>query len=122
MLWVYIAAIGAVGLGVAHSALGERYIFPRLFRCEDLPLLRRSREYTKSILRWAWHLTSLAWFGFAYILFLIATDRAPNAVELSRIIGVVFGLTCVIAFATTRGRHVAWPLLALVALASWFGV
>lgn len=122
MLWTYIAAVGAVGLGVVHSALGERYVFPRLFRCEDLPLLRRSREYTKSILRWAWHLMSLAWFGFAYILFLIAADHAPNAVELSRIIAVVFGLTCVIAFATTRGRHVAWPLLALVALASWFGV
>lgn len=122
MVWTYIAAVGAVGLGVAHSALGERYVFPRLFRCEDLPLLRRSREYTKSILRWAWHLMSLAWFGFAYILFLIAADLAPNAVELSRIIAVVFGLTGVIAFVTTRGRHVAWPLLALVALASWFGV
>jgi hypothetical protein len=122
MVWIYLAAIGAVGVGVTHSALGERYVFPRLFRCEDLPLLRRSRDYTKSILRWAWHLLSVSWFGFAFILFLIALDRAPNAVELSRIIAGVFGLTCVIAIVTTRGRHVAWPLLALVALASWFGV
>ena len=122
MIFVYVAAIATVVIGVTHSVLGERLIFPRLFRAENLPRLRGSVDFTRSILRWAWHLTSLAWFGFAYLLFLIAAGKTPGAIELSRIIAVVFGLTCIIAFATTRGRHVAWPLLALVALASWFGV
>jgi hypothetical protein len=122
MILIYIAAIGAVALGVAHSTLGERLIFPRLLRDESLPRLRGSVDYARSIVRWAWHLTSLAWAGFAYLLFLIAAGKSPSAVELSRVIAVVFGLTGIIAFATTRGRHVAWPLLALVALASWFGV
>lgn len=115
MTLLYVAAIGAVVLGIAHSALGEWKIFPRLL-APGLP------AYTRSIVRWAWHLTSLAWAGFAYLLFLLAAGRAPDAVTLARIIAVVFGLTGIIAFATTRGRHVAWPLLALVALASWFGV
>jgi hypothetical protein len=122
MLLIYIAAIGAVLLGIAHSTLGERLVFPRLLASENLPRLRGSLEFTRSILRWAWHLTSLAWIGFAYLLFLIAAGRTPDAVALSRIIAVVFGLTGLVAFVTTRGRHVAWPLLALVALASWFGV
>ena len=122
MILIYIAAITTVIIGVAHSTLGERLIFPRLFRAENLPRLRGSVEYTRSILRWAWHLTSLAWVGFAYLLFVIAAGKTPTALELSRIIAVIFGLTCIVAFATTRGRHVAWPLLALVAIASWFGV
>lgn len=122
MLFLYIAAIGAVIIGLAHSFLGERLIFPRLFRAENLPRLRGSVEYTRSILRWAWHLTSLAWIGFAYLLFVIGAGHTPSAVELSRTISVIFGLTGLIAFVTTRGRHVAWPLFALVALASWFGV
>jgi hypothetical protein len=122
MLFLYIAAIGGLALGVAHSFLGERLVFPRLFRAENLPRLRGSVEYTRSILRWAWHLTSLAWAAFAYLLFLIGAGRTPNAIELSRTIAVFFGLSGLVAFATTRGRHIAWPLFALVALASWFGV
>ena len=122
MLFMYVAAIGAVVIGLAHSFLGERLIFPRLFRADNLPRLRGSVEYTRSILRWAWHLTSLAWIGFAYLLFVIGAGHTPNAVELSRTISVIFGLTGLVAFVTTRGRHIAWPLFALVALASWFGV
>jgi hypothetical protein len=119
---LYIAAIGAIIIGIAHSYLGETRIFPRLMRCADLPRLRGSVEFTQSILRWAWHLTSLAWAGFAYLLLLLAMGRTLGAVELSRTIAVIFGLTGLIAFVTTRGKHVAWPLLALVAIASWFGV
>ena len=122
MILIYIAAIGAVVIGAAHSILGERLVFPRLLRAEGLPRLRGSLDFTRSILRWAWHLTSLAWAGFAYLLFLIAAGKSPTAVELSRTIAVIFGLSGLVAFATTRGRHVAWPLFALVALASWFGV
>jgi hypothetical protein len=122
MILLTIAAIGVVALGTIHSYLGETRVFPRLLRSEDLPRLRGSLDFTRSILRWAWHLTSLAWFGFAYLLFLIIIGKTLTTVELARIISVVFGLTGLIAFATTRGKHVAWPLLALVALASWFGV
>jgi hypothetical protein len=119
---IYLAAAGAVFLGLAHSYLGERNVFPRLLASENLPRLRGSLEFTRAILRWAWHLMSLAWWGFAYLLFAIAAGQSPDAATLARIIAVVFGLTGLIAFVTTRGRHIAWPLFALVALASWFGV
>jgi hypothetical protein len=122
MIFIYIAALGAIIAGAAHSWLGERLIFPRLFRAENLPRLRGSVEYTRSILRWAWHLTSFAWIGFAYLLILIGAGRTPGTVELARTIAVFFGLTGLVAFATTRGKHIAWPLFAVVALACWFGV
>lgn len=122
MLFLAIAALGAVIAGAAHSYLGEKLIFPRLFRCADLPRLRGSVEYTKTILRWAWHLTSLAWIAFAYLLVLIAIGRSPTAVQLARTIAVFFALTGAVAGVTTRGRHIAWPLFAVIALASWFGV
>jgi hypothetical protein len=119
---IYFAAAAVVFAGITHSYLGERRVFPRLFASENLPRLFGSLELTRSILRWAWHLMSLAWWGFASLLFAIAAGQTPDAVTLARIIAVVFGLTGLIAFVTTRGRHIAWPLFALVALASWFGV
>ena len=122
MVFIYIAGIAAVVMGIVHSTLGERLVFPRLFASADLPRLRGSLEFTRSILRWAWHLLSLAWFGFAYLLFAIGSGHTPDTVTLARIIAVVFGVSGLIAFVTTRGRHIAWPMFALVALASWFGV
>ena len=56
-----IAAALAVLLGVAHSYLGERYILTRLFRRGDLPRLFGGVEFTQQTLRFAWHLTSVAW-------------------------------------------------------------
>lgn len=115
-----IGAFGIVVIGAMHSFLGEKYIFPRLLRL-DLPRLRGSVEYTRGILRWAWHLTSLAWWGFAFLLFAIAAGKSIDATFLARSVGVVFGLTGLVCIATTRGRHVAWPLLLLVAIACWWG-
>lgn len=122
MVLLYLAASGAVIAGVTHSYLGERLVFPKLLAAENLPRLRGSLEFTRSILRWAWHLTSLAWVAFAYLLFVVGAGRTPDAITLVRIIAVFFGLTGLVTFVTTRGRHVAWPLFTLVALASWFGV
>ena len=116
MALIYVAAIGIVIIGITHSVLGELRIFPRIFTSDKVS------PFIRSIVRWAWHLTSLAWIGFGYVLFAIAMGHTPDAVGLTRIVAVVFGLTGVVAFITTRGRHVAWPLLVIVALASWFGV
>ena len=44
MLFIYIAAIGAVIIGLAYSYLGERLVFPRLLASNDLPRLRGSLD------------------------------------------------------------------------------
>jgi hypothetical protein len=53
------------GYGLAHSVLGERYVLMRLFRRTDLPKLFRGAELTIRTLRFAWHLTTIAWQGAA---------------------------------------------------------
>jgi hypothetical protein len=110
---------------VAHSYLGERYILIRLFRRSDLPHIFGSDQFTRRTLRFAWHLTSVAWLGFA-VLFAVAggvprfTQPATATVTL-RVAAVTFAVSALVTLAGSRGRHLAWPVFAAIALASWFG-
>ena len=85
----YMAAVLLIAIGFAHSYLGERYILIRLFRRDSLPKLFGGTEFTKNTLRFAWHLTSLAWFGFAVILISMGLGRF-NVQIVGNIVGVVF--------------------------------
>lgn len=67
------AAILAIVIGLGHSWLGERYILMRLFRRQDIPHLFGSNDFTKRTLRFAWHLTTVAWFGAAALLLILAS-------------------------------------------------
>src|SRR4249920_816458 len=69
---LFFAAFLTFAVGLAHSVLGERYILIRLFRRTDIPHLSGGPEFTIRILRFAWHLTTVAWWGFAAILVLLA--------------------------------------------------
>ncbi len=104
---LYAAAALTVGIGIAHSWLGERYILIRLFRRGDLPQLFGGTEFTKNTLRFAWHVTTLAWLGLAGILVAIAGDvlTARNA---GLIVGITFAAHFLIALIASRGRHYAW--------------
>ena len=70
-----VAALLAASLGVAHSYLGERYILIRLLRRDNLPTLFGGVEFTKRTLRFAWHLTSVAWIGLAGLLVAMAPSE-----------------------------------------------
>lgn len=117
------AAALAVVLGAAHSWLGERYILIRLFHRADLPALFGSDLFTKRTLRFAWHLTTLAWWGLASILFLAA---GPGSIDarlraMLDMVALTFLLSGLIGLVWTRGRHVAWVVFALIAGATWVG-
>ena len=121
MIWLIVAAVTTLVIAAMHSYLGERLILPRLLRLEDLPRLRGSVDYTRQILRWAWHLTSVAWVGLA-VLFVLSIYLNPEARSVvGRLVSVVLGLSGLIVFATSRGRHVAWPLFLLAAVTGWVG-
>jgi len=101
-------AAGVLSLiGVAHSVLGEREVLRPLFadRRWTIGLARRPTEI---LLRWAWHLTTLAWFGLA-----AATLGAPPAT----ILGVVCITSGVLGLGALRG-HLAWPLFLLAGFAA----
>ena len=114
-IFLYLAAFLAGVIGIAHSYLGERYILIRLFRLDGLPKLFGSSEFTIRTLRFAWHLTTVAWWGFAVILILLA--KGP--VTLSTI-GLVIGCTFLVHFAIAlvgyRGKHLSWPIFLAIGL------
>lgn len=113
-----LGAILAIAVGIAHSYLGERYILTRLFRRTDLPHLFGSDVFTRRTLRVAWHLTTLAWWGFAAVLLLLVRPSPVSSVGSA--IAVTFGVTALTTFAGSRGRHLAWPVFAAIALAAWY--
>ena len=112
------AAALATLLAAAHSYLGERYILIRLLRRDDLPKLLGGTTFTKRTLRFAWHLTSVAWLGFAALL--ASQPPAPRAPALQlRIIAVTFAVSGLVALLGSRGRHLAWVAFFLVAALTW---
>lgn len=112
---LYVAAVLTVSVGIAHSYLGERYILQRLFRRGDLPKTFGSAEFTTRTLRFAWHLTSVAWLGFAAILALLAHPPAEPST-----LGLVIGCTFLAHFGVTafasHGKHLAWPVFLVIGI------
>ena len=104
---LYIAAFLTFAIGVVHSILGERYILIRLFRRDNLPKLFGGTEFTTLTLRFAWHITTIAWWGFSAILVLLA-EQAFSFSNLSMVLAVTFLATGVIALAASHGRHLSW--------------
>lgn len=115
-----IAAFLLVAIAIVHSVLGERYILVRLFRRENLPRLFGSDWFTKRTLRFAWHLTSVAWLGFAVLLVVLAQPGAIAPHLLARVVSVTFLLTALIAGVASRGRHLSWIVFLAVACLAWF--
>ncbi len=101
------AAALLVLIGLIHSYLGERYILIRLFRAGKVPHLFGGDTFTKGTLRFAWHMTSIAWWGFAWLLLMIESDADIQRTVLQTV-SVVFLLTGILAFGFTRGRHISW--------------
>jgi hypothetical protein len=116
---LYFAAILAVALGVAHSVLGEKYILTRLFRRENLPKLFGSAEFTTRTLRFAWHITTVAWIGFgALLLHAGRGDLTPSGTL--HIIGATSIASGLLPLLVTRGKHLSWLVLfAIGGIAFW---
>lgn len=102
-----IAAVLLVLTGIAHSWLGERYILTRLFRHADLPRLFGGTDFTRRTLRFAWHITSIAWLGIAALLLAIAQGRVDVS-TIGSIITATFVAHGLLSLVGSRGRHVSW--------------
>lgn len=107
---IQLAALLFVALGVAHSILGERYILVRLFRREDLPRIFGNTRFTTETLRFAWHLTTVAWFGFAALLLQISHGQLTPS-SAAQIIGGTSIASGLLPLVITRGKHLSWLVL-----------
>lgn len=110
---LYLAAFVAAAAGIAHSVLGERYILMRLFRRGGLPKLFGGTEFTARTLRFAWHITSVAWWGFAAVLVQLAQASVSQR-GIALVVGVTYCVTAAIALVASRAKHLSWPLFLFV--------
>lgn len=117
------ALVVAAGLTVlvsaAHSYLGERYLLRRLFR-RELPALLGGTTFTKQVLRFAWHLTSVAWLGFGAVLLALASGP-PTPATLRAIVAATFAVHALVTLVVSRGRHLAWIAFLAIAVLAWLG-
>jgi hypothetical protein len=122
---MHISLLIAAGLTFllagAHSYLGERDILIRLFRRDNLPKLLGGVEFTKQTLRFAWHITSIAWLGLACLLVVLAGSPLGSERTQARLIAIVFGLSGLAALLGSRGRHLSWVAFFAIAALIWFG-
>ena len=109
-------------IGFVHSYLGEKYILIRLFRRDNLPKLLGSDWFTKRVLRFAWHLTTVAWWGFAAILYFLSNSSDNIRSEVLIIITVVFAISGIISLLYSRGKHLSWLFFFGIAGTSLFGI
>ena len=113
------AAVLAFAIGVGHSYLGEKYILIRLFRRDNLPRLFGGDWFTKRTLRFAWHLTTVAWWGFGLILLALAGAEGSARGTTLRVIALTFAVSAVLSATASRGRHLSWVFFLAIAGLSW---
>ncbi len=120
--WLIIGAALVVFIAALHGILGERYIIMRLWNQDDLPKLLGSDLFTKRVLRFAWHLTTVAWLGFAALLLLGAgQDGEINRAAVASVISITFLLSALLSLIITRGRHLSWIVFLAIAATAWIG-
>jgi hypothetical protein len=114
------AALLLIFIGLIHSYLGEKYLLIPLFKRNNLPKILGSEWFAKQTLRFAWHLTTVAWFGFAAILFVLDKPKADVRFDMLIIITVVFALSGILSLVFSRGKHLAWIAFLAVAGLSFY--
>ncbi len=114
---LFLAALLTVAIGLAHSWLGEKYIIVRLLRRSDLPRLFGSDEFTRQTIRFAWHLTTIAWWGFAAVLVVLSGSIVGVNVAQGLLLAIAFTFlaSTALALVFTRGRHLSWVVFLAIA-------
>jgi hypothetical protein len=107
------AALLVIAIGLIHSYLGERFILQRLFR-QPLPKLFGNDRFTKQTIRFVWHLLSVAWFGFAAVIYLLDAGRASKS-NMLIVVGITFATTGLVALVASRGKHLSWIVFFAIA-------
>lgn len=98
-----VATVCLGALAVGHSALGESKILGPLLRC-DLPAFALGATFVKRVIRFAWHLTSIAWIALAACLWIAPASAA--------VVGAGMLVSSLVTLVGARGRHFAWALFA----------
>lgn len=116
MTFLLVAAILAIAIGVVHSWLGERRLIGPLLSPERRHGILASSAFARQVLRFAWHLTTIAWWGFAFILVVLAASPLdPQGRHVLTVVAATFLVTGIVILAVSGGRHLAWPVFLAIA-------
>ena len=113
---LFAAALLTFVIGGVHSWLGERLLLgPLLAEGKRVGMLEKS-EFARGVLRFAWHITTVAWWGMGVVL-LAFSWMLPDAGQRMGLIvlAATFLITGMIILVVSRGRHLAWPVFLAIA-------
>jgi len=112
---LYIACFLAITVGLIHSLLGEKFIVMPLLESDNLPALQGSVEYTKKVIRVAWHLTSIAWVGFGAIMYVLSAQNETLHRDILLIISAMFLVSGILSGYFSNGQHLSWVFFGAIA-------
>jgi hypothetical protein len=110
------AAFLTFAIGAVHSWLGERRLIGPLLSKEQRCGILAKSAFARGVLRFAWHLTTVAWWGIGLIVAALAFSPIGGQGRL--VLGIVaatFLVTGGVILVTSRGRHLAWPVFFAIA-------
>ena len=115
---LYVAAVLSVFIGLVHSWLGERRLIGPLLAAREGVL---QHKYARDVLRFAWHITTLAWWGIgaAFVAFAGVPAETGAHRALMALAGTML-ITGLVILLTGRGRHWAWPVFLAIAGCAWY--
>ena len=114
------AAVLLISISLAHSFLGERLLIVPLFQEKSVQLFGK-KPYMKPVLRFAWHITTIAWWGLALVIFDFAGVEHPSHMSVHAI-AVTSTVTGLIICYFSKGRHLAWMVFLAIAGCLWGGL
>lgn len=115
-LVLIFAAVLTVFIGCVHSWLGERRLIGPLLAPDTRTGLLAQSRFARNVLRFAWHLTTLTWLGFAAIMVALALSPLQETGRVVLlIIAITFLLLGILTLIAGRSRHLAWIVFFIIA-------
>ena len=116
------AAVLSVLIGFAHSVLGEKLVLGPLFRRNELPKLLGSATFTRNVLRFTWHLTTVLAVGIGVVIaYLASTPLTSQSMWVLRILSLTFGASTLVSLIGARGKHFSWWVFLIITVLLWVG-
>ena len=116
----FISAIILFLLGAAHSLLGEKLLLIPISK-ESSIVLFKQKPYLPSVMRFAWHVTSFAWWGIGLVILKWAFSETPLPFAIHSLAGT-FAVTGLFILGFSKGLHPAWFFFLVTAGCLWGGM
>lgn len=111
---LFAAAILIFGVGVTHSWLGESKLIGPLTAAGTRSGLLAHSGLARLVLRFAWHITSIAWWGLAAILIVLARQPLDASGKLVLLVIAATFLATGLACSGGGRRHWAWLIFLMI--------